>query len=209
MRAGNVASGDVEGVFTAVASRGIRFVACEAQYIADLFPTHGISRSEQFRIVKFVFVVIARDSPPAQAHAAGLGRCMTVFIALVSHGKIKVAVVARHLRCVAAFFDGVFNQIGRSNDVFMVVEIHVTDGKHVRDEHHFVVRNAFGNVVVALDYIQAPGFIFVCNGVIAGRTEVAVFIQEFCCNFHGFASRVSTFGHDAAKQEPDAPFFQA
>ena len=141
----------MECIFFAIASHSVGFVAGKTQDVANVFDTHCMGRRKQFRVMQFITVVISGNSPPTQTHTDRFCRCVTVFIALISHSEVKVTVVTGHLRGVAAFFNGVFNQIGRSDDIFMVIDVNVADGKHIGNQHNLVIGNALGNVVVAFD----------------------------------------------------------
>ena len=176
LRARDVASRNVEGIFLTITSRGIRFVAGQTQHFNHVFDAHGVCGRQNFRIVEFVLVIVTRDLPPAQTHTIGLRGSMTVFVALIGGSEVKVTVVAFNGRRIATLFNGVFNQARRGNDVFFVVDIDVADSKHVGDQHHLIVRDALGDIVVTLDNVQDPSFVFVGNRVVTGAPKIAVFV---------------------------------
>ena len=85
----------------------------------------------------------------------------------------------------------------------------MTDGEHVRDEHHLVVGYALGDEMVALDDVDAPGFVLVGDGVVARRAPVAVLLDERLADHDGLARRAGALGHETANEKAHASIFES
>ena len=205
LRTGDVVGAHVEGVGTAVTAFGIGLRSRQTHQVADFVNTDLELRSLGFREVQPVAVVDAGEVFPTGLQTQGVrGAQAARIVRLIGAGEVEVAVVAGLGGLVAAHLDRVFDQVGRSDHVFLVVEVNVTNGKVVRKEHDLVVWDALGDVVTALDDVDDPGFVLVGDRIVAGRAEVAVLFNDFTGDLHGFAGVVSAFGDRAAEEEADA-----
>ena len=143
-----------------------------------------------------------------QHFPSGLGAVLvpvggTAFNRLIGLAEGEVGVVAGLGGLVVAGLDRMFDQVGRHDDV-LGVDVDLVKGEGVGNVRDFVVLNLAGDVAMALEEHDLPGFVVVGDGVGTAASNVAVLRDEVDGDVDGVAGRLGAFGEQAADAVADA-----
>ena len=122
---------------------------------------------------------------------------------LIAFAEGEVGGVARLRGLVLPGLHGVLDQIGRHDDVLRV-DVDLVQREGVRDVGDFVVLHLAGDVAVAFEEHDLPGFVAVRHRVGATARGVAVLRHESDRDVDGFAGGLRALGHQAADPVADA-----
>ena len=122
----------------------------------------------------------------------------TATIGLIGFAEIEVRVITGLSGFIGSHLDGVFHQIGRGDDVFLIVQIHIGQRVRIGKERHFVILDFTGQITVTAQNRHLPGFIVVSKGVRTALMRIAILFNQLNGNLDSLASGMGALCGDAA-----------